>query len=219
MRIDTTPAIIAGLTGGIASGKSTVAAMLAAAGARIVDADQIARQVVRKGQPAYHDIVRHFGTAILDSEGQIDREALGAIVFYDQNAKQALNALVHPRVHDVMQQHIHTFAGEHPEDLLILDVPLLIESGWHESLPVVILVYVPEAIQKTRLMARDRLTEADAMARIRAQMPIDAKRAYADYIIDNTGTREATRRQVRTVYEQILAGGAPPTAASDPAQP
>ena len=219
MRIDATPTIIAGLTGGIASGKSTVAAMLATAGARIVDADRIARQVVQKNQPAYHDIVRRFGASILDPEGQIDREALGTIVFNDKNAKQALNEIVHPRVHEVMQQHIHALARTHPEDPVILDVPLLIESGWHKFLPVVILVYVPESIQKMRLMARDGLTETDAMARIRAQMPIDAKRAYADYIIDNTGTRETTQRQVRRVYKQIAAGGAPPTAADDSTRP
>jgi len=210
MRNDAAPPIIAGLTGGIASGKSTVAAMLAAAGARIVDADKIAREVVRKGRPAYHEIVHHFGPTILDPEGQIDREALGAIVFNDQNAKQALNAIVHPRVREVMQTHIQAHAREHPEDPVILDVPLLIESGWHELLPVVILVYVPEAVQQARLMARDGWGAADAMARIRAQMPIDAKRAYADFIIDNAGTREATRRQVLNVYEKICAGAAPP---------
>ncbi len=209
MRIDATPLIMAGLTGGIASGKSTVAAMLAAAGARIVDADQIARRVVRKGRPAYHDIVRRFGPAILNPEGQIDRDALGTIVFNDKDAKQALNDIVHPRVHEVMQQHIDTLAREHPEDPVILDVPLLIESGWHAFLPMVILVYVPEPVQKMRLMARDGLGASDAMARIRAQMPIDAKRAYADYIIDNTGTREATQRQVLAVYEQIRTGGGP----------
>lgn len=209
MRIDATPLIMAGLTGGIASGKSTVAAMLAAAGARIVDADQIARRVVRKGRPAYHDIVRRFGPAILNPEGQIDRDALGTIVFNDKDAKQALNDIVHPRVHEVMQQHIDTLAREHREDPVILDVPLLIESGWHAFLPMVILVYVPEPVQKMRLMARDGLGASDAMARIRAQMPIDAKRAYADYIIDNTGTREATQRQVLAVYEQIRTGGGP----------
>ena len=213
MPIDASPPIIAGLTGGIASGKSTVAAMLAAAGARIVDADRIAHQVVDKGQPAYDDIVRHFGLAILKPDGQIDREALGNIVFNDKEAKQALNDIVHPRVNEVMQQHIHQLAREHPQDPVILDIPLLIESGWHKSLPVIILVYVPEAVQQTRLMTRDGLTATDAMARIRAQMPIDAKRAHADYIIDNTGSLEATQRQVLTVYEQIRAG-APPSAAS-----
>jgi len=218
MRIDTAPLIIAGLTGGIASGKSTVAEMLTAAGARIVDADRIAHQVVEKGQPAYDDIVRHFGPAILKPDGQIDRETLGNIVFNDEDAKQALNDIVHPRVNDVMQQHIHQLTLEHPQDPVILDVPLLIESGWHKFLPVVILVYVPEEVQQTRLMARDGLAEADAMARIHAQMPIDAKRAYADYIIDNTGTLAATRRQVLAVYEQIRTGAAPTTASGGPAR-
>jgi dephospho-CoA kinase len=219
MRIDATALTIAGLTGGIASGKSTVAAMLAAAGARIVDADRIARQVVQKDQPAYHDIVRHFGSSILDPEGHIDRQALGVIVFNDKNAKQALNDIVHPRVNEVMQEHIHQLAREHLQDPVILDVPLLIESGWHQFLPVVILVYVPEAVQKVRLMTRDGLTATDAMARIRAQMPIDTKRAYADYIIDNTGTLETTQRQVLKVIGQIRAGDASPAAASEPTPP
>jgi dephospho-CoA kinase len=219
MTIDATPLIIAGLTGGIASGKSTVAAMLAAAGARIVDADRIAHQVVDKGQPAYDDIVRHFGPAILKPDGQIDREALGDIVFNDKDAKQALNDIVHPRVNGVMQQYIHQLAREHPQDPVILDIPLLIESGWHTVLPVVILVYVPEVVQQTRLMTRDGLTATDAMARIRAQMPIDAKRAHADYIIDNTGTLEDTQRQVLAVYEKICAGGPPSAASGDATQP
>ena len=218
MRFEATPLILAGLTGGIASGKSTVAAMLAAAGARIVDADQIARQVVQRGQPAYDDIIRQFGPAIQMPDGQIDRQALGAIVFSDKAAQQTLNDIVHPRVHEVIQAHIHTLARIHPDDPVILDVPLLIESGWHEFLPVVILVYVPEAVQQARLMQRDRMGAADAMARIRAQMPIDAKRAYADYIIDNTGTLEATRRQVLNVFGKIRSGDIPPVASSGPAQ-
>jgi dephospho-CoA kinase len=219
MNFETAARIIAGLTGGIASGKSTVAEMLAVAGARIVDADRIAHQVVQQGQPAWQDIVRHFGPTILKPDGQINREALGAIVFNDREAKQALNVIVHPRVFEVMQQDIRQLVIDHPGDLLILDVPLLIESGWHEFLPVVILVYVPEAVQRTRLMRRDGLSAAEAMARIRAQMPIDAKRDLADFIIDNTGTLEETRRQVRAVYAKILAGAKPPVVSDDPSAP
>lgn len=210
---------MAGLTGGIASGKSTVAAMLADAGARIVDADRIAHQVVQQGRPAWEDIVRHFGTAILRPDGQIDRESLGAIVFKDPQAKLELNRIVHPRVFEVMQADIRQLTADHPDDLVILDVPLLIESGWHAFLPVVVLVYVPEAVQKARLMQRDGLSAADAEARIRAQMPIDAKRGYADYIIDNTGRREATRRQVLMVYNRILTRQPPPAGSPTPTRP
>ena len=205
MMVDAPAPRTAGLTGGIASGTSTAAAMLAEAGARVVDADLIARQVVRKGTPAWRDIVGHFGRAVLDSDGQIDRASLGATVFRDSRAKEALNRIVHPRVREVMQAEIRRLSTRHPDDLLVLDVPLLIESGWHALVPVVILVYVPEAVQKARLMQRDGLDGADAEARIRAQMPIDAKRAYADYIIDNSGSREATRRQVLAVYGRIMA--------------
>lgn len=194
---------VAGLTGGIASGKSTVARMLADAGARIIDADHIARIVVQKGQPAWQDIVQHFGPTILKPDGQIDRDVLGTIVFNDSDAKHALNDIVHPHVYKTMQQDIRLLGIDHPDDLVILDVPLLIESGWHAFLPVVILVYVPQAIQQDRLMQRDGLNADDAMARIRAQMPIEAKREHADYIIDNTGERHATRKQVIDIFHQI----------------
>jgi dephospho-CoA kinase len=204
---------IAGLTGGIASGKSTVAAMLAEAGARIVDADRIAHQVVLKGQPAWQDIVDHFGSGILARDGQIDREALGSIVFNDTEAKNTLYGIVHPRVFETMAQEIQSLAEAHPGDLVIMDVPLLIESGLHASLPIVILVYVPEIMQQERLMRRDGLNAADAAARIRAQMPIDAKRAHAHYIVDNTGDLGATRRQVLDIYRKILSGAPPPKAA------
>jgi len=205
---------IAGLTGGIASGKSTVAAMLAEAGARIVDADRIAHQVVLKGQPAWQDIVDHFGNGILTRDGQIDREALGSIVFNDTEAKKALNGIVHPRVFETMAQEIQSLAASHPGDLVIMDVPLLIESGLHTALPIVILVYVPEMMQKERLMRRDGLNAADAAARIRAQMPIDAKRAHAHYIVDNSGDLGATRRQVLDIYRKILSGAPPPKASA-----
>lgn len=205
---------IAGLTGGIASGKSTVAAMLAEAGARIVDADRIAHQVVLKGQPAWQDIVDHFGSSILTRDGQIDREALGSIVFNDTEAKKTLNGIVHPRVFETMAQEIQSLTEAHPGDLVIMDVPLLIESGLHTSLPIVILVYVPEMMQKERLMRRDGLNAADAAARIRAQMPIDAKRAHAHYIIDNSGDLGATRRQVLDIYRKILSGAPTPSAPS-----
>lgn len=215
---DAIPNKLAGLTGGIASGKSTAAAMLAEAGARVVDADHIAREVVQKGTAGWQAIVAHFGKRILRPDGQIDREALGAIVFHDPDAKAILNRIVHPAVGEQMEAEIQRLAAFHPKDLLVLDVPLLIESGWHAFLPVVILVYVPESVQKTRLMQRDGLSRADAEARIRAQMPIEAKRALADYIIDNSGSREATRRQVMDVYRRIMGGKHPTETASSPAQ-
>jgi dephospho-CoA kinase len=148
--------------------------------------------------------------------GQIDREALGTIVFSDADAKNVLNGIVHPRVFETMTQEIQLLAETHPEDLVIMDVPLLIESGLHASLPIVILVWVPEKVQKDRLMQRDGLNAIDATARIQAQMPIDAKRPHAHYIVDNTGDREATRRQVLDIYQKILSGETPPAATAHP---
>ncbi len=216
---ETAHQIIAGLTGGIASGKSTVAGMLAEAGARIVDADRIAHQVVQKGQPAWHDIAAHFGETILKPDGEIDRDALGDIVFNDTEAKSALNRIVHPRVFESMAQEIQQLAEEHPDDLVIMDVPLLIESGLHATLPIVILVHVPASVQKERLMRRDGLSAADAAARIRSQMPIDDKRAHAHYIIDNSGEQDATRRQVLAVYRRILSGAPAPPPSGRPSPP
>ncbi|MGD9331056.1 MAG: dephospho-CoA kinase [Desulfobacterales bacterium] len=218
MHFDTLGQTIAGLTGGIASGKSTVSTMLADAGARVVDADRLAHEVVRKEGPAWQDIVRHFGNVVLNTDREIDRRALGEIVFRDMQAKQALESIVHPRVYHAMQRAIRSLSIDHPGDLIILDVPLLIESGWHESLSTVILVYVPERIQQVRLMRRDGLNAADAAARIGAQMPMDAKREHADFIIDNTGSREATHRQVLAVYHTLRHTADHP-AADDPPSP
>ena len=206
MNLDLAGLKVAGLTGGIATGKSTVAEMLAQAGATILDADRIAHNVYAPGQQAWQDIVHFFGESILSTTNEIDRQALGSIVFHDPEAKEALNRIVHPRVLEVMQEEIRQMAVTCPEDLVVLDVPLLIESGWHDIIPVVMLVYIPEPLQKSRLMRRDGLNAADAEARIRAQMPIDAKRAYADVIIDNTGSLEATRRQVLAAYRSIHSG-------------
>ena len=219
MAFEATAQIVAGLTGGIASGKSTVAKMLAASGARIVDADRIAREVVRPGRAAWQEIVRHFGRVILLPDGQIDRSALGNIIFNEPKSQRALNAIVHPRVLERMQRAVRQLAAEHPDAPVIVDVPLLIESGWHASLPIIILVYVPEALQQTRLMKRDGLSAADAMARIRSQMPIETKRHHADFIIDNSGTLAATQKQVHAVYAQLLAGIGPSPLAPRPSSP
>ena len=206
--------IVAGLTGGMASGKSTVAAMLAEIGARVIDADRIAREVVQPGRAAFHAVCAHFGEAVLQSNGQIDRARLGAIVFHDPRARGELERIVHPFVFQQMAADLEKLAAAQPGAVVILDIPLLIESGRHTSLPFVVLVHVPEAIQLARLMRRDGLSAAEARARIRSQMPIEAKRAHAHAIIENSGSREATLRQVRVLYRRLCAGH--PVDRSDP---
>ena len=209
MRLDLAGLNVAGLTGGIATGKSTVAGMMTEAGAAVIDADRIAHQAYTPGQPAWQDIVDHFGRSVLSAAGDIDRQALGKIVFGNPEAQKALNRIVHPRVLASMQDELQQLAADRQGGIVVLDVPLLIESGWHDFLPVVILAYIPEQLQKSRLMQRDRLDAAEAEARIRAQMPIDTKRAYADIVIDNTGSLAATRRQVLVAYQAIHTGQIP----------
>jgi dephospho-CoA kinase len=195
--------IIAGLTGGIASGKSTVSAFLEKAGALIVDADKIAREVVRKGQPAWREIVDAFGQAILLPDGEINRVLLGEIIFNDPAQQQVLNRIVHPGVISETAARLSEIEKKQPVAVVILDVPLLIESGMDTGLSDIIVVYVPESVQIQRLIARDVLTPAQALARIRSQMPIEEKKKRATIVIDNSGSLENTRRISLTVYQRL----------------
>jgi len=199
--------IVAGLTGGIATGKSTVAAIFEAAGARLIDADRIARDAVRKGAPAYHDTVAHFGEAVLQGDGEIDRKRLAAVIFNDPAEQQALERIVHPQVKQEITRRLDLMRRETPDALVIVDVPLLFESGMDRGLAAAIVVYVPEQIQLERLMARDALTQPEALARIRAQMPIEKKKSLATLVIDNSGSLERTRDQTLEVYRRLSQQG------------
>lgn len=195
--------LVAGLTGGIATGKSTVAAIFEEAGARLIDADRIAREVVRKGSPAHRDIVAHFGMDVLLGDGEIDRKRLAAIIFNNPAAQRALEHIVHPQVKQEVDRRVALIRRQAPDALIILDIPLLFEAGMQRGLDAVIVVYAPEHLQLARLMARDGLTEPEALARIRAQMPIESKRALATRVIDNSGSREQTRQQALEIYRQL----------------
>jgi dephospho-CoA kinase len=199
--------IVAGLTGGIATGKSTVAAIFEEAGARLIDADRIACDAVRKGAPAYHDTVAHFGEAVLQGDGEIDRKRLAAVIFNDPAEQRALERIVHPQVKQEITRRLDRIRRETPDALVIVDVPLLFESGMDRGLAAAIVVYVPEQIQLERLMARDSLTEPDARARIRAQMPIEKKKSLATLVIDNSGSLERTRDQTLEVYRRLSQQG------------
>ncbi len=203
--LDWSGLVAAGLTGGIASGKSTVAGMLEAAGARIVDADRIAHDVVQPGRRAWQVVKTRFGEGIIKPDGTLDREKLGQLVFHDPVLKSDLEQIVHPFVFRQMAAELKQLASVQPGAVVILDIPLLIESGLHTLLPLTVLVHVPAAVQLERLIRRDGLSEAEARARIRAQMPIDAKRVHADVIIDNSGSRAATRRQALDLYRRLRA--------------
>ena len=197
------PVVIAGLTGGIASGKSTVSAFLENAGAVIVDADKIAREVVQKNRPAWQEIIRSFGRSILLPDGEINRILLGDIIFNDPAQKQLLNRITHPEVIAETATRLAEIEKNQPDSIVILDVPLLIESGMNNGLSDIIVVYVPEPVQIQRLMIRDALTQAPALARIRSQMPIEEKKRIAKIVIDNSGSRENTRMISLRVYQKL----------------
>ena len=148
--------VIAGLTGGIATGKSTVAAFLGQAGAVIVDADRIAHDVVRRGFPAWQGIVDRFGRGILRKDGEIDREKLGRIIFHDTDSRNALNRIVHPFVFEGMAHQVDQIRHVDPSAVVIQDIPLLFESGMQRRIPVVIVVYLPESLQFARLRKRKK---------------------------------------------------------------
>lgn len=195
---------IVGLTGSIATGKSVVAKMFAELGVKIVDSDAIAKDIVRNGKPAYNEILEHFGSDVLAPDGEIDREKLGKIIFEDETKRQILNEITHPRVFEIMRTEINIYASQGVA-VAMCDVPLLIESGAQNWLKPIVLVYVDRETQLARLMQRDGCSRERAISRISSQMQIDEKRKFADYIIDNSGSIEDTRRQVEKIYETLIA--------------
>ncbi len=195
--------VVAGITGGIATGKSTVSQALAFFGAVVVDADAIAREVAGKGTAVLEAIRDRFGDGVLGPDGELDRARLGSIIFSDHGKKEELNAIVHPAVYREMGLRIEAAGAKDSKAVVVCDVPLLIETGMHGTYRHVILVYVPEPVQIERLMARDRITREQALLKVRAQMPIDEKRRYATLVIDNSGTREKTREQALSVYRRL----------------
>lgn len=188
--------MIIGLTGGIASGKSTVGSMLVELGARLVDADAVAREIVQPGEPALAAIASLFGQAVLQPDGTLNRAALGGIVFQDSEALAKLEAITHPAIRKRMWDRIHTYKKEDPDGLIIGDVPLLYETNQETLYEGVMVVYVPEEEQVVRLMQRNAMTEEEARRRVSLQMDIEEKRKRADWVIDNSGTLEETREQV-----------------------
>ena len=194
-----------GLTGGIATGKSTVAAELARRGAAVIDADALARQAVEPGQAALDEIAARFGDAVLSPEGRLDRARLGSIVFADPEARRDLERITHPRVRDLMQQRIAAALAA-DADLIVAEVPLLYETRSEALYEGVMVVYAPATVQVERLMARDGIDLQAARQRLFAQIPIDEKRDRATWVIDNGGTIDATLQQLRDWWEMFAAG-------------
>lgn len=196
---------IYGLTGGIASGKSTVSRMLRELGAPVLDADVIAREVVEPGTPGLAAVAARFPN-VLTPDGRLDRARLGARVFADASERAALNAIIHPLVGQRFLEKLQALEAQGVERA-VYDVPLLIENGLQAGMDGVVLVWVPRSLQKARLMARDGLDEAAAEARLAAQLPLDEKRPHATWIVDNSGDLASTRTQVEQVWQAMLARG------------
>jgi dephospho-CoA kinase len=191
-----------GLTGGIASGKSTVARVLRELGATVVDADELAREVVRPGQPAHAEIKARW-PQVIGKDGALDRARLGEIVFSDPEARAALNAMTHPRIAEASAARIEAAAGR-GERLAFYEAALLVENKVDEALDGLWVVSLPEDVQLARVMARDGLSEAAARARIAAQLPLATKVARATHVIDNAGPPERTRAAVEALYRALV---------------
>lgn len=191
-----------GLTGGIASGKSTVSKMLVSFGAQIIDADKVAREIVEPYKPAWQDIVNKFGERILLADKTIHRAKLGDIIFSDRELKEYLNSVTHPRIKAEIEDQIARYRNKE-NAILILDIPLLYESGWDKTTDENWLVYVQQSVQLQRLMARNQLSEKQAMDRINSQILLEDKMKHADYIIDNNGALEYTREQVMARWNEV----------------
>jgi len=192
-----------GLTGGAGSGKTTVAAMFTELGARVIDADRVAHEIVRSPNPAYHEIVREFGFEILDSQGEIDRKRHAAIVFANPEKLKILNAIVHPRVIERIERLAEGFLLLDPKSVVLVDAALLYEAGVADRFNKIIVAWSRPEQQVERLMARMRLTREQAELRIAAQMPAEEKRRRADYVIDCSDTVDETRKQVVRIYPQL----------------
>ncbi len=193
--------LVIGLTGGIASGKSTVANMLKESGITVIDADIEARLAVEPGEIAYNKIAEHFGKSILLENGTINRAKLGEIIFNDQEERTVLNGIVHPAVRERMNEKKEA-AIKRNESIVIMDIPLLFESKLTDQVERTLLIYVDEATQLKRLMERNNYSENEAMVRIQSQMPLKEKKALADFIIDNSGTLEQTKTQLSGILSE-----------------
>lgn len=192
-----------GLTGGIATGKSTVASMLRELGAKIIDADQLAREIVEPGQEAWQEIIEAFGKEILRTDKSLDREKLRKIVFKDETARRRLESITHPRIRALAQRKMQNLGAQGAE-VMVYEAPLLFENRVHLWLRPVILVACDPATQRTRLRERDRLNDDEIEQHLKAQMSLEEKRRLADYIIENSGDLEELKRRVNEVWEQLV---------------
>lgn len=200
---------LVGLTGGIGSGKSTVARLLAARGAILIDADQVAREIVEPGEPALREIAERFGAHVITPDGDLDRQALADIVFPNPDARRDLEAITHPRIGERIEARIRAIAEDEAdsgrERVVVIDHPLLVESGLADGFPVVVVVTAPEEIRVDRLVRLRGMDPDDVRARIRAQADDETRVAAATHVLDNAGDEDALRHQVDALADELFA--------------
>ncbi len=204
------------LTGGIAAGKSTVAARLAEHGAIVIDADQLAREAVAPGSPGLAAVVERFGAAVLTDDGALDRAALGSIIFGDETERAALNAIVHPEVRRLYRALVDRIAEADPDAIVVYDVPLLVEARAADEFALVVVAHAPAEVRVDRLVDLRGLDRASAQARVQAQASDAERLALADVVIDTSGTLESTIEQVDALWRRLVADQAARTGVSDP---
>jgi dephospho-CoA kinase len=196
--------LLVGLTGGIATGKSTVSSMLRGLGAEIIDADLVARQVVEPGQPAWREIVEEFGRDVVSPDGTLDRKKLGAIVFANPERRKRLEAITHPAIRARVKARVDELAERGFTGIVFYDAAILIEALGHQDMDRIVVVTTDEATQVARLRGRDGTDDAEGRRKIASQMPLAEKAKLADYVVDNSGAREATAEQVRRVFAALM---------------
>jgi dephospho-CoA kinase len=196
--------LLVGLTGGLATGKSTVSALLRQLGCVVLDADLLAREVVEPGQPALATIAREFGPDLLQPDGRLDRKRLGAIVFADPERRRRLEAIIHPAIRERFVARLAELDAEGFAGIVVWDAPVMIESGGHTTMDRLVVVVTDAATQRDRALARDG-DRADIERKIANQMPLSDKARLADYVIDNSGDRAATEARTREVHAALLA--------------
>jgi len=192
-----------GLTGSIAVGKSFVLGVLKELGCHVLDADEVAREVVRPGTAGLQAVVEAFGKEILGSDGTLDRSMLGAIVFADADKRKQLNSILHPFIIAAQDEELAGLERDDPDGIAVVDAALMIESGGYRRFDKLIVVYCEPDVQLQRLVKRDQLSLEDAQRRISSQMPQEEKKSYADFLIDTSGSLESTRQQVEDVFRQL----------------
>ena len=192
--------VLIGLTGGLGVGKTTIAGLFQACGAKIIDADQLARKVVQPQKPAWQEIKKYFGNTVLHSDQTLNRQSLAKIVFQNPSKLKHLQQIIHPRVAREQAKRTKIIAQAFPPAVIIYDAALLIESGAHRRMHHVIVVKADRATQITRVTHRDGLTKTEALRRIKQQMPLRQKLVYADMVIDGTLPRSQLRRIVKSLY-------------------